>query len=172
MIWESVCIFCVFLPLCQRFPQELLDAMSVQAQRFSSHHNQEVARAFSKPGNFASTVMTIRIEKSLKNAVFILIPVFSDFLFLTLQGRAWSSQSSCGKYLMSACCSTISWVRSIPGVQGHRLSCYQLHTKQRFGGVHTLLTAEQVLSGTLWFPLPVEFMLPRYLCRFPWTVFW
>lgn len=95
MIWECVCIFCVLLPLCQSFHQELLDAMSVQAQRFSSHHSQEVAQAFSKPGNFASTVMTTRIEKSLKNSVFVLIPVFlSDFLFLTLQGHAWSSQST------------------------------------------------------------------------------
>lgn len=79
--------------------------MSVQTQWFSSRCSREVAQAFSKPGNFASTVMTMRTEKSLKNPVFL-----SDFLFLMFQGHAWSSQTSCGKYLIYVCCTTSSWI--------------------------------------------------------------
>lgn len=29
--------------------------------------------------------------------------------------------------------------------------------------VHTLITVQRLYLVTLWFPLPVEFMLPRYL---------
>lgn len=119
-----------------------------------------IAQVFSKPGNFASTLMTIRIEKSLKNSVFVLIPVFlSDSLSYTasleLPKQLWWISDVCLLLLHLL-------IRSIPGCKGTDYIAKN-SIKTEVWGVHALLTAEQGISGNPWFPQPVELMLPRYL---------